>query len=131
MPATTKFFFFIIALMPLAALGHDLYVMYDTGNAFAFSSIGWMLKNYAYDFYRDFALGVGVERFKAEYVPLLEKRTFFVTLGLAAVLYAWIILFWVLGWWPFGYPNTSGTADYKGRGQAKSSRGKRFEYKRR
>lgn len=127
MPFTLKLFCFLLALLPLSVLGHDLYVCYLTNNDFSFSAFGYLLKTYAPEQHRDLILYAGREVFDSQIAPLLEIRAFPALLGAVSVFYGFLIVLWILGIWPFNQsmPTTSSFSR-----TSSGERGGEFRYKR-
>lgn len=89
MASACKFFAFFFLLLTVAAIGHDAYRAYTTGNDFAFSQLGGLLQAYARAEHDEMRTAVvdtaGAETFNSVLVPLLKLHTAALTGGLALV----------------------------------------------
>jgi hypothetical protein len=76
-------------LLTIAAIGHDAYRAYETGNDFAFSQIGGLLQTYARAEHNEMRTAVvdtaGAETFNSVLVPFLSLYTAAFTGSLAAI----------------------------------------------
>ncbi len=128
MPFLLKIICFLLALLPLSALGHDLYIAYDSGNDFSFSAFGWLLKTYEPSLHTQLIMTFGKETYVSDIAPLLEYRAFPTLVGLVAVIYGVLIALWLLNVWPFknSFVIGSGFARYG----SESSGNTKFNYKR-
>ena len=89
MASLLKFFAFFFLLLSIAAVGHDAYRAYTTGNDFAFSQIGGLLQTYAkaeHDEMRTTVVdSAGADTFNSVLVPFLSLYTLAFTGGLAVI----------------------------------------------
>lgn len=98
---------FVLALPPLAALGHDLYLAYgqegtaiDLEQPFHFSDIGWLWKTYALDSFDSMKESVDPQTWQNWIRPVLEQ-TAVVATGLPfAIFFATMLTLKVMrsGW---------------------------------
>jgi hypothetical protein len=71
-----------LVVLPLAALGHDIYVWQETGNPFAFAALGWITKTYLPDYHKAAVEMLSPENFNMLLTPVLEQKAFFLGLGI-------------------------------------------------
>jgi hypothetical protein len=109
-----------LALLPLAALGHDIYVWQTTGNPFAFAALGWMTKTYLADYHQMAVDTLSPENFNMLLAPILEQKAFFLGAGIEVfALVAGIVS-----------EQTKTLSLGIGKNKAKSDKDKKFSYKR-
>ena len=100
MASLLKFLAFFFLLLSVAAVGHDAYRAYTTGNDFAFSQIGGLLQTYAkaeHDEMRTTVVdSAGAETFNSILVPFLSLYTIAFT-GSLAVIFGALYGFKTLG----------------------------------
>lgn len=89
MASLLKFFACIFLLLTIAAIGHDAYRAYATGNDFAFSQIGGLLQTYARAEHNEMRTTIvdtaGAETFNSVLVPFLSLYTAAFTGSLALI----------------------------------------------
>ncbi len=127
---------FLLALPPLAAIGHDLYMAYgveDAEGVFEFSDLGWIWVNYGAETYNWAQQNLDNVMWGAFIDPVLRQTALIVTLVPALILYTVLGLFKVLGIWPFsgagirfGRKKTDGKFQFK----EGSQKGTQTKYKR-
>lgn len=89
MSAIAKAFFALFVLLALASLGHDIYVWQSKpGYPFNFAAIGWMTKTYYPDEHQMMVDALGPETFNDILTPLLRIPAFYLTAGIAALIFA-------------------------------------------
>jgi len=90
MNASAKAIFALFVLFAMAALGNDIYIWYTNpnGEPFAFAALGWITKNYLPNEHQMVVDMLGVETFNSVLTPLLRIPAFFLTAGIAAMVYA-------------------------------------------
>lgn len=88
MSAVAKAFFALFVILALASLGHDIYVWQSKpGYPFNFAAIGWMTKTYYPDQHQMIVDTLGAETFNEILTPLLAIPAFFLTTGIAALIF--------------------------------------------
>ena len=89
MASLLKFLACFFLLLTIAAIGHDAYRAYETGNDFAFSQIGGLLQTYARAEHNEMRTTVvdtaGAETFNSVLVPFLSLYTAAFTGSLAVI----------------------------------------------
>jgi hypothetical protein len=89
MSVTAKAFFSLFLLLAAAALGHDIYVWYNSnGEPFAFAALGWISKTYLPAEHQLLVDMIGgPESFNSVVTPILRLPAFFLAAGLAVLVY--------------------------------------------
>lgn len=110
-----KLFCFLLLIPFFAAIGHDVYVAYYSDPAkvaklealdidpqdYQVSDAGYLLLQYAPNFYEDARVTVGEEKWVKYFDPILEQYTFVVALVPAVLFYLYLLFAFVLGIPPF------------------------------
>lgn len=84
----------ILALPPIAAFGHDLYLAYgqgteiDLSKPFQLSDVGWLWENYSYESWAKAKAAVDPAAWSKWIRPILEQSTLIVTAIPALVFFA-------------------------------------------
>lgn len=68
----------VLLILPLAAVGHDVYHWYSMQNdlaIFRLSELGWLLIEYVPDFYDSMIDTVGEEAWRTYVIPILDLKT--------------------------------------------------------
>lgn len=81
-----KLIYFFLALFPLGALAHDIYVWKTGEHPFAFAALGWITKTYIPEYHQMVVDILGPELFNQILTPILELRAFYAGIGVV-VLY--------------------------------------------
>lgn len=92
----------LLSLLPLAALGHDLYMAYgrdselNFSNPFHLSQIGWLWETYMYDNYRSIRSGFTPETWQTWMHPVLRQTALGVTMWPPLVIFTVVLVLKVM-----------------------------------
>lgn len=89
MSTSAKALFSLFFILAMCAIGHDIYVWQNgDGHPFAFAALGWISKTYLPTEHQMVVDMLGPETFNVILTPLLKIPAFFITAGLATLIYA-------------------------------------------
>jgi hypothetical protein len=96
---------FLLALLPLGVIGHDVYLAYygpdmNPDHAIQLSDVGWLLKTYAPDAHSWLVENTDKEMWDSYIGPLLEQTALYVALPPFLLVLAVIVLVKLLSWRP-------------------------------
>jgi len=88
MSFSAKAFFALFVFFAIASLSHDIYVWQNSnGFPFAFAALGWITENYFNAEHKMVVETLGAETFNQILTPILKIPAFFLTSGLAALIF--------------------------------------------
>jgi hypothetical protein len=125
---------FLLALPPLAAIGHDVYLAYYSPDALPdhkiqLSALGWLLKTYEPDAHQWLVDNTDKDMWDNYIGPLLEQKALFVTLPPFVLALAITLALKLVSW----RPSLGGEGKFKGNKKGfsfKEEKAGKLKYKR-